>query len=178
MNRMRRIAAASGAALILASLSLGASVVAQDSEPTDERSAPVEFTGQLGCGASTRSGGFRLPVIEMSDPRLDGTVMHYFDEEYVVGLPEDQAVRPLPEVASGTWRITNEDGAWQGSFHTIKLDDAWIPTVYPLYGEGAYEGLVALHQHWFGGPDNTDCTWFLRGVIIDGELPEAPTPAT
>jgi hypothetical protein len=109
-----------------------------DGEPVTA-AAPVAFTGKLDCGPGVAGKGFVLPVLEMSDPRLSGEVNHFFAAEEIE-RPDGYAATDLPAVGTGTWRITNDDGAWQGSFHTVYLDGEWVSTVYPLYGSEPMRG--------------------------------------
>jgi hypothetical protein len=139
-----------GLALVLAvaisSIALTSVASARSDAEPKAAEAPVAFTGKLDCGPGVAGKGFVLPVLEMFDPRLLGEVNHFFAAKEIE-RPDGYAATDLPAVGTGTWRITNDDGAWQGSFHTVYLDDEWVSTVYPLYGSGAYEGLVALHEH-------------------------------
>jgi len=168
-----------GLALVLAiaisSVALTSAVSTQSDDETVAADAPVAFTGKLDCGPGVAGKGFVLPIKEMSDSRLTGEVSHFFRAQ-AVERPDGYAATGLPAVGIGTWRITNDDGAWQGSFHTVYLDDEWVSTVYPLYGSGAYEGLVALHEHRHVTDADGYC-FEVRGLIIDGELPSIPGPA-
>ena len=106
----------------------------------------------------------------MSDPRLEGIhVVSEDRDEY----HSAESLFPIM-VASGTRRIENDEGAWQGSYTVAYLADGSITTfTTPLVGEGAYEGLTAL---WEEQTSQTSCTPEIRGVIIDGAVPEAPEP--
>lgn len=108
-------------------------------------------------------------VLNASDPRLDGNLtvcgnLHRF------GSSEG-----TPTVGSGTFRLVNDVGAWQGS-------DAWAEWVDPgsgdlvelgggiivLTGEGAYDGLYAVM---------TLSDWSdVRGFIFEGAPPAEPIP--
>jgi hypothetical protein len=153
---------------------------------------PVEFTGQIGCDPASadttgpwvvvREGSTRIldgdfwqrrghavqQSATMSDPRLDGIhVVSEDRDEYHSGES------PFPiMVAAGTRRIENDEGGWQGSYSVAYLADGSITTfTMPLVGEGAYEGLTAL---WEEQSSQTSCTLEIRGVIIEGTVPEAP----
>lgn len=162
-----------------------AGVAAQ--EGADAGEAPTEFTGHVACRSNiqrgttkreaspidgstafvrhlTRGAVFRAAVEEISDPRLEGTLHVSFDS-YELWYPErgEDAVT----VGHATWRIENEDGAWEGSYPTVSLTpfDSML-----LVGEGAYEGLVAA---WTSQYDE-DCSWDVRGVIFGGTGIAAP----
>jgi len=165
-------------------------------EPQDPPNATI-FEGQILCGQSdaqtgsttlndiggeeallqrreTRGFGHDVEVAAMSDPRLDGEIINYWDsDEYFADFSS------VGQVGTGTWRITNDEGSWQGSFHNVFFpDDSWGTTVYPLYGEAAYAGLVALWEFDYL-PDMASggCGWDVHGLILDAEdLPAAPVP--
>ena len=136
---------------------------------------PVKFTAVLTPGPEVqkptceRIGGMTqclgqawTPYItEVSDPRLDG----------VMTLTANMNQWPLqPMLAMETYRITNEDGAWQGSFPSVYesfSDTAGAQSVV-LVGEGDYEGLYA----WM---DVTDWS-AINGVVFSYPPPEAPAP--
>jgi hypothetical protein len=122
----------------------------------------------------TRGFGYDVAVATMSDARLDGEIINYWDsDEYVAGIS------PVGQVGTGTWRITNDKGAWQGSFHNVFFaDDSWGTTVYPLYGEAAYEGLVALWEFdYLPVATAGRCGWDVHGLILDAQdLPTPPLP--
>jgi hypothetical protein len=148
---------------------------------------PVEFRGHIECGPEVRTGSETwLPDAEgsdtgvfrsrgyawnpfttaMSDPRLAGTyyVSYEWDEYRGDGAP----VR----IGAATWRIENEEGAWQGSLTDAYLSDgegASASTV--LIGEGAYEGLIVL---WEEVAHFDDCVWDVQGLIVEGAAPTAP----
>ena len=105
----------------------------------------------------------------MSDPRLDGETVAYFNADNYKS-PETRS-----SVGRGTWRIENSDGAWQGSYTVIGLPSdgsvETLATTVTLAGEGEYEGLSALWEAQF---DSRACSWSVRGLIVEGELPPAP----
>jgi hypothetical protein len=163
-------------------------------EPQDLPNATI-FEGQILCGQSdaqtgsttlndigdeeallqrreTRGFGYEVAVASMSDPRLDGEIINYWDsDEYFADFSS------VGQVGTGTWRITNDEGAWQGSFHDVFFpDDSWGTTVYPLYGEAAYAGLVALWEFDYL-PDMAGggCGWDVHGLILDADV-EAAAP--
>jgi hypothetical protein len=172
----------------------GGTVVAQSG---GEVTRPlVEFSGRLACSddveRSTRwpvflgqfdgnslvrreSRGWvqRMPVDEMSDPRLEGMWATYTnaDEYFWVLMHAD----PGPALGTVTVRMENEEGAWQGSGV-----DPYVPGVplakwgtLVLSGEGAYEGLTAVMANRYL---DEPCGWEVRGFIFEGEPPPAPEP--
>ncbi len=165
-------------AVAISSVALTSVASAQSDAEPKAADAPVAFTGKLKCGPGVAGKGFVLPVLEMSDPRLSGEVNHFFAARGIE-RPDGYAATDLPAVGTGTWRITNDEGSWQGSFHNVFFpDDSWGTTVYPLYGEAAYAGLVALWEFDYL-PDMASggCGWDVHGLILDAEdLPAAPVP--
>ena len=160
-------------------LFVGASVgvSAQSSAPGDP-TLPAEFSGQITFGSQlrsettttaegrkeTRGGAWAPTIISMSDPRLDGDATISFDTDAYVGADGRSAT-----VGTGTWRIENTDGAWQGSYNIVSTDE-WASTVtMPLIGEGAYDGLVAVWESTIDGEG-----WNVRGVIFPAAPPAPP----
>ena len=151
---------------------------------------PTEFSGHIECGPELRYGSDAREVLgrgdeqvvrmtsrgwawqpvatTMSDPRLEGTYQLGFDADTV--SPADTSG---PSVGAGTWRIENDEGAWQGSFPVIEFADHTTTVTTALVGEGAYEGLTAI---WESRHDASACSWEVRGLILEGELPAAPAP--
>jgi hypothetical protein len=151
-------------------------------------SPPREFTGHIVCGPEVRTGTLESVAAAddsgsalsrtrgyawetsatMSDPRLEGT--------YYISYDTDEYRGPggTTTIGSGTWRIENEEGAWQGSY--LHADDPdYATTVWmPLVGEGDFDGLTALWESVYN-PSGL-CSWDVRGVIIDGDPPAAPEP--
>lgn len=188
----RRIVAITATAIIWSSGAAGA----QDSEPASGATVPAEFAGVIACGPEIRTGSHETielddpsngpavmwidrgyawapPIQYMSDPRLQGTLYNSFDS--ISYGPDDER-----SFGTGTWRIVNDDGAWQGSFHSVRLNDgdSWASTMVPLHGEGDYAGLVALMAWDYSARGADDCIWEVRGVIVEGDLPAAPTAAS
>jgi len=115
---------------------------------------------------SERGDTWRPSAPGMSDPRLQGNYAISFDTDayYPPGV-----VDSLDVIGAGTWRIENDEGAWQGSYHIV----GGAPVVVPLVGEGAYDGLTAIVESAFS---ESDCAWEWSGLIIDRGLPEYPEP--
>jgi hypothetical protein len=150
---------------------------------------PVEFTGHIVCGPDVRTGMTDLPpsgadtsVVHnrgwawqpsatISEPRLAGTYTYAYDGD-------DYRTKGLTSVSSvgwGTWRIENDEGAWQGSHPNIGFaDGTYSKATTVLVGEGAYEGLTAIWEEQHDGPA---CAWEVRGLIIAGDMPMAPEAA-
>jgi hypothetical protein len=73
-------------------------------------------------------------------------------------------------VGSGTWRIENADGAWQGSYDIVWTDEYGSVVTTTLTGEGAYAGMSAVWEQTLG-----DSGWDVRGVIFPAPPPDPPT---
>ena len=144
----------------------------------------MAFTGRIVCGPSVRTGvdetptdggPVRLrvrgwasqPTATMSDPRLEGDYYISYDQD-------DYESSIVTSVGTGTWRIENEEGAWQGSFTNIKYPDSTTIVSTALVGEGAYEGLTVLWEATNHRP--VECAWAVRGLILQGDVPAAPEP--
>jgi len=156
MKGPRSIITAAIAVCLLASSS--AAVTAQSEEPAI---APVEFNGHIECGPDVGPNQWQQTATN-NEPRLEGT--YYYSEAYA----ED----PDSGATSGTLRIENDDGAWQGSMVYVYLSDGTMTTgTTVLVGEGAYEGLSAIWEERFLAPR---CAADVRGVIIVGDVPTAP----
>jgi len=100
-------------------------------------------------------------ITEVSDPRLDGEMTDSANTNKWPGQPM---------LATETFRITNENGAWQGSFPSV-YDSYSVSSgaqSVVLVGEGDYEGLYA----WM---DVTDWS-AITGVVFSYPPPEAPAP--
>jgi hypothetical protein len=154
-------------------------VAAQDEEASAQ--GPVEFTAKWAFGPELRTetyeagdgvtmyrgGAWRPGVITAaSDPRLEGTLsVAANNDEYTDG----------PTIFSYAFRIENEGGAWQ-QLPTINLDTGEgddNTTTGVMFGEGGYDGLVAVFDNHVEGPG-----WTLHGYIIEGGLPPDPEPLT
>jgi hypothetical protein len=107
----------------------------------------------------------------MSEPRLEGDYYMSYDTD------EHRGPEGTTSVGSGTWRIENDEGAWQGTFTGVEFFDHVSTVSMPLAGEGAYEGQTAIWEV-VHHPDSADaiCNWDVRGVIIEGSPPAAPEP--
>lgn len=139
---------------------------------TVELGEPVEFTASFGQALSRQGlpatcdviGGVNhcrdarppIQLLEVSDARLDGELTISFNQ---IQYPDH------PWFVTTTYRIFNEDGAWQGSVSTARPgEDGSVSVV--LVGERAYDGLYA----WMDVSD-----WnAIKGVIY----PSAPLEAT
>jgi len=108
-----------------------------------------------------------LFVVAPSDPRMDGDVT-FCTSEHVYGVDREAD----PNVATATYRIVNDEGAWQGSTSGVTWTD---PTsgdyidgtgdIIILAGEGAYDGLyAAMTLDWSD----------VRGIIFEGAPPAGP----
>jgi hypothetical protein len=109
-----------------------------------------------------RDGAWRQSA-SVNDPRLEGDWYHTWEND-AYALP-DAATGPA--VAAATWRIENEEGAWQGGALEASLPDGTrIETATVLVGEGAYEGLIAILD---GEPAADEpCAVDIKGIIFEG----------
>ena len=140
----------------------------------EERAAPVEFTAvfpggsQVSDSTCERIGGmtqckgiaWSFPISEVSDSRLAGQMT----------VTQNQNQWPLqPWLLTETYRIVTDDGAWQGSFHSMKDGSGSFGNAsVVLVGEGANEGLYA----WTDVSD-----WdVISGAIFSAPPAEAPGP--
>jgi hypothetical protein len=142
---------------------------------TSEASEPTEFTAAFIPSASVRPGTYETlegriesrgnawgPIISgMTDPRLDGRLTYSADEDNY--FPSGSYM-----LGTATYRIANDDGAWQGSTPIFMDGSTRGPSVVLLVGEGAYKGLYA----WM---DTSDWS-AIKGVIFPAPPPDAPEP--
>jgi hypothetical protein len=174
-----------------------ASVLPSDAAEAAPGAGPVEFSGAFECGPPVRQGtaatldvgadgmtvtqsrnGAWEQAIEMTDPRLEGTVYHTYEwDAYAVGI--DEGAR----VGAATHRIENDEGAWEsraygGTFADgtpigeptqVLLAPTQIGISGNLVGEGGYAGLVAVLMVT---DTPSDCRVEVRGMIFDA----APAP--
>jgi hypothetical protein len=112
-----------------------------------------------------------MGIADPSDPRLDGSLTWCTDEHDYGAVRDESTV-----VWTDTYRIVNDEGAWQGSTSGAMWDDPvsgerMEPGGDPiiLVGEGAYEGLYAA----ITGPFSDT-----HGVIFEGAPPADPVPPT
>ena len=177
MRTTRTLATGFATLALLAAATLG--VAAQSSPPPPAQTVPAEFSGRIVFGpqvrnettttvdgrTETRGGAWTPTITSMSDPRLDGTATISFDTDAYVG-PDGTSMG----VGTGTWRIENADGAWQGSYNIVMTDAYGSTATMPLVGEGAYDGLTAIWESTIG-----DSGWDVRGVILPAAPPAPPT---
>ena len=154
--------------------------------PPEPFSAVVDCGGQIAFGSTesleypmdeatmtilARRGDAWRPIArEVSDPRFEGrySISSDADSYYAPGLTADDVV------GAGTWRIENDEGAWQGSFRYMDpLDGGDVTVTVLLTGEGTYEGLTAMVE---SAHDPVACVWQWRGLVVDGNLPDYPEP--
>jgi hypothetical protein len=114
-------------------------------------------------GRAERRGTIWAPTITASDPRLQGSM--------TIASPQDTYGGPDGGESfvfgSGTYRIENADGAWQGSHSSFAVADKGGGSTVVLVGEGRYAGL-------FAALDVTDSA-NIRGVIFPAPPPAVPT---
>jgi hypothetical protein len=150
-------------AAVMAMGLLGSSSAAVAAQAEAPATSPVEFTGHIECGPDLGPNQWQQTATN-SEPRLGGA--YFYSEAY----GDD----PASAATSGTLRIENDDGAWQGSMVYAYLSDGTMTTgTTELIGEGAYEGLRAIWEERFLSPR---CAAEVRGLLITGDLPTAPEP--
>ena len=194
MRKSTRTISILSAGLLATTLGLGATTVATSAAGSDGTSvaAASGFSGRLGCGTAHRPGTttfrqtslddgttvvdksgvvWRFPVYEMSDPRLDGTVLGYLDgSDYLL----DEGVAG---VYSALWTIENDGGSWIGHYETMLFPDsqwAYSTNSIRLVGEGDYAGLYAMIETDF----RDNCGWDVRGFVVEGDPPASPARLT
>jgi hypothetical protein len=164
------IFALGGAMLIAQPFEEGGGIVPGAATDAVAAQDPSPFSGELHPGFAT-AGGYQWSIHEMTDPRLDGKAFYSGSE-----------VSPTDDTWLGWWtlRIVNDEGAWQASFPAFYQDpespEERGPEVVTalLYGEGPYEGLVAVTNIGLDEPYG----WGVNGVVIDADtLPEPPAAA-
>lgn len=136
------------------------------------RDPSVRPPGELTEDGVTKSIGecWAPAIVAPSDPRMEGT-LEYCGSEHVYG--EDREADPL--VYTETYRIVNDEGAWQGSGYGAwwgdpgsgETMDTGVPII--LTGEGAYDGLYAALAF-------VDAWADIRGLIFEGPLPAQVLP--
>jgi len=144
-------------------------VTAQDAE----RAAPVPVTGEsrdgpcVGAmpsevidGVRHSGSGLCSQTVSFSDPRLEGEATYQYAN---TGHLDENGVA-IVTLGTDALSIVNDNGAWRQPPRLFVLgsnfDDG---SVLILYGEGDYEGLVAV----FGENEEGD----FEGFIIDGDFP-------
>jgi hypothetical protein len=163
-------------------------VAAQDDDADAARVVPVSFTGRLAGGppaaeraqtietvdgvVQRRGQAFEFELEDVSDPRLGGRMIRFFDDDEYPG-PEESASFWIQTM---TIRIENDGGAWQGSRHyfsdeniAIEENDQ-VDSVVVLVGEDDYEGLYAAYE------EEADDFRGFHGVIFP--TPPPPPPPT
>lgn len=156
------------------SIAPGAEVGAGPTESTPFTMSFVWFDQPVQAGEEIADGGvnktigdcYAMGVAGPSDPRMDGAVT-YCGGEHVYGEVRDESTY----VWTATYRIVNDDGAWQGSHTGVVWDDPSGERMdrggdfVVLTGEGAYDGLyAAISLPWSD----------VNGVIFEGAPPVGP----
>ncbi len=144
----------------IAAATFAATVVAT---PVAAETMKDEFTGSFAYGPGIEDADgeqFRQRSVRFSDPRLEGDVVLTADTE----LLDDG-------LYMNSFRIENEDGAWQGDaeygFYPGSEIEPAATTVHVLRGEGEYAGLTAIAEVSLRGSQ-----WRLHGFITDATLPD------
>jgi hypothetical protein len=128
----------------------------------------AERTVETGSGVTrTRGDRWTERDITMSDPRLSGTLSLISNADTY-----RQAETEYMTVFSGTIRIENEAGAWEGVNSGISRGSHTQSTVSDtvvLAGSGAYEGLTAYLVLDYHHPVD------VHGLLFHGEMPPVAT---
>jgi hypothetical protein len=144
-------------------------------------------TGTLGSGTGGQVGSPEVSVEEgvtrsypyhwqdfaqmhMSDPRLGGMLSVIYNQDTYDGAEGDLSAFT---VVSGTYRIENEAGSWEGPNIVLNRGSSGTDTVSDtgvLVGSGAYEGLTAFLVFDFSQGPTT-----VVGAIFPGEMPPMAT---
>lgn len=146
------------------------------------RGEPVEFEGRWSYGPGLQGGelevledgwyasteyGWMPGIVEPGDPRLAGELT----------LRANAIQKGALEIWNGAFRIENETGAWQQRpmIQSVQLSGETDPLIWTAVfdGEGGYEGLTAVM-----GITRQGGGWDVRGVIVEGTLPPAPSILT
>jgi hypothetical protein len=165
--------------------SIEASVAGTPQEAGATQQPPVEFMGLIECGSfvrgpteetldlddgivlTRRRGAAYQQSVEMSDPRLEGTIYQTYEADTYILAGDAQG----PEVAAWTYRIENREGAWESRVVSANAADGSSIGEPPevLIGDGAYAGLIAIFEVT---AEAEPCDFEVRGIIFDG----APVP--
>lgn len=136
----------------------------------EDATGPAEVANEPGI--THERGLTAVGTSELSDARLQGDVS--------MALSSDEYWKPgtVAGVTTFRLRIENDEGAWEGTgmWAFLPSGTATKPStrVDVLYGEDAYEGLVAVMQ---SQTDMFDWHSDVEGFIIAAELPPVPERA-
>ena len=101
--------------------------------------------------------------IEMTDPRLTGTLSYVSNNGDSFGWPD----RAGYHVGWGTWRLTAGGGTWDGDFTKVATSlDTYLESAW-LVGSGSNEGLSAWLEVTNSGTDAPQ----VRALIFPGAPP-------
>jgi hypothetical protein len=169
----------------IAILLVGAPLGEERTEPVPAASqgidVPVAFSGTLifedvirppeitNEGDGKRERGFAFAgSSELSDARLQG--------DFSMAINSDEYWKPGVVAGATTFRlrIENDDGAWEGTgvWADLPYETATkvSTTTDVLYGEGDYEGLIALMQ--------SETDMFEWNIVVEGSILAADLPPT
>ena len=143
--------------------------------------APVESIAAVACIQSSSLPFTKDPsepqVIELTtaastDERFHGDAsMTVWDMHFPLSKA---GASQGPRVMVVSWLIRTDDGAWRGPAISMKDSEGdWSTSTMSLTGEGAYEGYTAVVENDY----TEDCSWELRGLVFEGELPHHPPAA-
>jgi len=98
--------------------------------------------------------------LDMDDERLDGRTTYFLDWDF--NGPAETANRtanapiPVSGFYRGTYRIENEDGAWEGPMTGLAAGYSYWHAMSTGTGSGAYEGLSVALYHLSSTPTEGD----------------------
>ena len=176
-------------------------VAAQDEAAEADPAGAVADKGQWGCDEVIRplarfehgdvaslAVTVELPVLKMSDPRLDGVTIWGAIRSIWGPDPESPfEVEGVPyngEIVTNvsTVRIETDDGAWQGGFIDAgNFGKRGLRGPLVLLGEGDYEGFSVIMDPQASSAKKLQETcgsgWNVRGFVVEGGMPTAPDAA-
>ena len=120
----------------------------------------MEFTSE--DGVNSGRGMLITETYEWSDPRLPAVKQSILNFNSYAGEGGDRGI-----MGQTTIRLEGPDGAWTGGATTMQYVDGRGVGWDTYFGEGAYEGLVAVLQCTSEG---------CEGQIFEGERPPMPDP--
>jgi hypothetical protein len=136
--------------------------------PVGGRAGSPEVTVEEGV---TRSSSYYPTMsITMSDPRVSGCFGVIYNQDTYDGAAGDL---PMFTVGSGTYRLVNEAGSWEGPNIFLNEGSSGTATVSDtgvLVGSDAYEGLTAFLVFDFKANPVA-----VVGAIFPGDLPPMAT---
>ena len=154
MKWMKSLISVMGAITLLAVSTVGATAQAEEAD----LSTPAYVTWTAGDPTSVIDGDFDEETGEMRGLRLEGIPLEASDPRLsgiatmVINGNVENSADHNAVLESRSFRIVNDEGAWNGSSWYVEAGDTSGDEYAPLIisetslmiGEGAYEGLVAV----------------------------------